>query len=501
MDDLPSRRRKLSLGSALLLLLLLLALPRAARIASPRAWAEDEQFFAAAELVRRGAEPYQDFVHVNLPLLEQMLAGMFALFGTLLFSAELFTALFAFLGTLALARLSVAGALLLATSALLFRYHVFEREVVYASLGAAAWALAPHAPVATRRGALGVGALLGVGVAVKISAGAALGAYLAWMLLHRRPWALIAAVALLGALPFAAIYAFYRLRHGEIVDLQLFAFLLAKGTNAPTLGAKLELLQAHLEPLVWLAAAWLVGAARRWPGRGAACFALLWLAAELVANVLLKTTIWPHNLLPLLFPLALFAGRALEAGLDALRRRARPSLRGALGAGVALGGLAWYALLGGARWAPPNTPEERDPARSLVHGFGGLRRHDLDVAVKFLDARRGEAMIATSDWLPALSGADPLYRFWESHGVYRELERAAREGRLAEHLEEMRSRSFERRLAETLSEYAPELEQALREQRLRFLVSTNGEPLGPALGLPPAPRVERIGPLVIEVLR
>jgi hypothetical protein len=500
MDHLPARRRRVGLYAPLLLLLAL-ALPRAARIAAPRAWAEDEQFFAAAELIRRGAEPYRDFVHVNLPLLEQMLAGAFALFGTTLHTAELFTAVFALLGTMALARLSVAGALLLATSALLFRYHVFEREVIYASLGAAAWALAPQAPIATLRGALAVGALLGAGVAVKISAGAALGAYLAWMLLHRRRWSLIACVALAGALPFAAIYAFYRWRHGESVDLQLFAFLLAKGTNAPTFGAKLELLHVHLEPLVWLAAAWLVAGARAFPGGGAACLALLWIATELVANVLLKTTIWPHNVLPLLFPLAFFAGRALEAGLEALRARARPTLRGALGAGLALGGLVWYALLGGARWAPPSTSEERDPARTLVHGFGGLARADLDAAVSAIDARPSDAMLSTSDWLPALCGADPLFRFWESHGVHRELERAAREGRLEAHLEEMRRRSFDQRLAETLPEYLPELERALREGRLRFLVSTNGMPLGPAVGLPPAPRTERYGPLVVEVLR
>ncbi|MBK9384247.1 MAG: hypothetical protein IPN34_05425 [Planctomycetes bacterium] len=500
MDDLSSRRRKLSLGAALLLLLLL-ALPRAARIASSRAWAEDEQFFAAAELVRRGAEPYRDFVHVNLPLLEQMLAGAFALFGTTLHTAELFTALFALLGTLALARLSVAGALLLATSALLFRYHVFEREVVYASAGAIAWALSPHAPIATRRGALAVGALLGFGVAVKISAGAALGAYLAWMLLYRRGGSLVAIVALLGALPFAAIYAFYRWRVGEAVDLQLFAFLLAKGTNAPTLGAKLELLRVHLEPLVWLALAWLVGAARAWPGRGASCFALLWIGTELVANVLLKTTIWPHNLLPLLFPLAYFAGRSLEAGIDALRRRGKPSLRGALGAGVALSGLVWYAFVGGARWTPPSSPEQRDPARTLVHGFGGLLRSDLDAVVSAVDAQPRDMMFATSDWLPALCGAEPLYRFWESHGVYRELERAAKEGRLEAHLQEMRRRSFEQRLAETLPEYLPDLDRAMRVRSLRFLVSTNGEPLGPVVGLPPAPRTERYGPLVVEVLR
>ena len=70
-----------------------------------------------AELIRRGDQPYADFVHVNLPVLEQGLAGCFALFGTSIRTAEVLSALFVLAACLAAARLSIAGAVLLCAAA------------------------------------------------------------------------------------------------------------------------------------------------------------------------------------------------------------------------------------------------------------------------------------------------------------------------------------------------------------------------------------------------
>src|ERR1700719_4468406 len=122
------------LGAALLIIL---ALPRLVRLFYPAIWVEDDFYLEAAWLVSAGMRPYVDFVHPHFPLLEYLSAGYLKVFGANHFSIEILneTAIYATsLLTFKLAarittrRAAIGAAILYATSSLVFRYHVYERE-------------------------------------------------------------------------------------------------------------------------------------------------------------------------------------------------------------------------------------------------------------------------------------------------------------------------------------------------------------------------------------
>src|SRR5271170_2080705 len=135
-----SSRRRDQPGAELALaawMLLLLAAPRIIRLLYPQVWIEDDFYLEDAYLVSVGMRPYLDFVHPHLPLLEWFTAGYLRLFGASLFSVEVLNeaAIYATsVMTCALAykaagrRTAICAAILYAFAALVFRYHVYERE-------------------------------------------------------------------------------------------------------------------------------------------------------------------------------------------------------------------------------------------------------------------------------------------------------------------------------------------------------------------------------------
>jgi len=165
--------------------LILLAAPRIVRMAYPQIWIEDESYLNGAFMLARGFLPYRDFPLPHFPALEGLLAAVFLVAPISIRSAEVFTQLAAFLGSVLVYVLgrrlgdSLAGAaaaLVFATSALLFRYHVFEREVfvVVPVLGAIWLASGPIDERKADRRALAVGLLLFLALAIKLTAIAAL---------------------------------------------------------------------------------------------------------------------------------------------------------------------------------------------------------------------------------------------------------------------------------------------------------------------------------------
>src|SRR5208337_4860087 len=132
-------------------LLIILAIPRLVRLLYPAIWVEDDFYLEAAWLVSTGMRPYLDFVHPHFPLLEYLSAGYLKIFGASHFSIEILneaaiyaTSLLTFkLATRVTTRpAAISAAILYATSSLVFRYHVFERECFVAPLVLAAAILA-----------------------------------------------------------------------------------------------------------------------------------------------------------------------------------------------------------------------------------------------------------------------------------------------------------------------------------------------------------------------
>ena len=125
------------------MLLIILAIPRFVRLFYPAIWVEDDFYLEAAWLVSAGMRPYLDFVHPHFPLLEYLSAGYLKIFGASHFSIEILneaaiyaTSLLTFklAARVTTRRAAISAAILYATSSLVFRYHVYERECFVAPL-------------------------------------------------------------------------------------------------------------------------------------------------------------------------------------------------------------------------------------------------------------------------------------------------------------------------------------------------------------------------------
>jgi hypothetical protein len=117
---------------------LALIVPRLLRLIHPQIWIEDESYLTGALMLSHGFLPYRDFPLPHYPLLEAMLASIFRVTHASIRSAEVTTQIAALAGSLLVFVLGrridglltgSAAAAIFATSGLLFRYHIFEREV------------------------------------------------------------------------------------------------------------------------------------------------------------------------------------------------------------------------------------------------------------------------------------------------------------------------------------------------------------------------------------
>src|SRR5208283_782113 len=124
-------------------LLVVLAVPRIARMLYPEVWVEDDFYLESAWFVSVGMRPYLDFVQPHMPLLEWIAGCYLKLFGASHLSIEILNEAAIFAAsvlTYALTRriagrpTAIAASILYAYSSLVFRYHAYERESFIAPL-------------------------------------------------------------------------------------------------------------------------------------------------------------------------------------------------------------------------------------------------------------------------------------------------------------------------------------------------------------------------------
>ena len=189
-------------------------------------------------MMSRGFLPYRDFPLPHLPALELAVAALFSVVPATLKTAEIVTQCAAYAGSwlvfLIGRRLGdvfagAAAAVIFATSALLFRYHLFEREVfvVVPVMAAVLMVSAPalRHPWSGRATlvAVSAGALLALALAIKLSAAAALvGVGLHLLTQRRRQCATVVVGTALGLAGLAAIVLFVAFRADFIVQVFLF---------------------------------------------------------------------------------------------------------------------------------------------------------------------------------------------------------------------------------------------------------------------------------------
>lgn len=367
VPDGPEATPRLARGP---LLLALLVLPRLLRPLGGLVWIEDEGYLNAALMLRHGFAPYSEAPLLNFPLLDGLLAGLVAAAGASLRAVEALTQLVVLLASWQVVRLGArlagpragaAAGLLFAWSALLLRYHVFEREPFLLVPLLAATTLALDARDA-RRG-VAVGGWLALALLVKLTAlGAAVG-LLAWIGLGaRQPRAAGAAAVAMGAVMAAATAGCW-MAWGDAFLGSVFVFRLVRAPQ--TLIEKLPQLKVATDLTVVVGLGGLVWVASM--ARARRSELLFWLlAGSFVWVIVLNPGLWAHNVIELLPWLAVAGGWLLAdlGGLEARSRRGRTAGLAALGVLA----LASVAAFGGSG------------PTSFALALGGLPRDEVTAA-------------------------------------------------------------------------------------------------------------------------
>lgn len=367
------------------LFILLLALPRIIRLLWPQVWIEDDSYLNGAFLMASGRAPYTTFPLPHFPLLEASLAALLKIFPATIRTAEVFTQAAALAGSILVWRVGrrlggavcgAAAALIFATSPLLFRYHVFEREVfLVVPVLAATWlALVPAGAGAPRYRRPAIqGLLLAVAMAIKLTAVSYLGALFIFeaIVARRRGDAIAMLVTACGLMAAATVLLWAIFGPPFLVQVVLFrlahaGFHTLTGQLREWLGSLDLEFAAGAAGLVLIAG---TGRLRQW------ALPLLHLAFGVVLLVLLNPTFWAHDSIELLPWLALPGGLLVADAWtmfgQANRRAAppKPLLLTAMAGAVAL--LVFVTPIRHAQWGP---------GAASAYGFGYRDRAEIDRA-------------------------------------------------------------------------------------------------------------------------
>jgi hypothetical protein len=408
-------------GAALILILLI---PRLVRLFYPEVWVEDDFYLEAAWLVSAGMRPYLDFVHPHLPLLEWFTACYLRIFGASHFSIEVLneaaiyvTSLLTFKLALRVStrRAAVCAAILYATSSLVFRYHVYERECFVAPLvlAAALAALDDSAPWHRRAGWQALA--IALACFVKLTALIPAGVLFAYAASIARRWreAFAYAIALAaGLIAFSAVcYGLY----GREFIFQTFLFHMLKGriAFAEVAAYPLAILDLQL-PLFLIGCAAIAGAG---PISRPIALVLAMVAAEYIFFGLLSPTAWGHNYLEPLPFVTIIGGIGADWILGQLQSlvtnpNRKSALRFSACAIFIVVSLIWIAPLVNESWD-----------QGSVYGFGFIPRAEIkQLGVALRRSSRRDDFVVAPAFLCFQAHRRELIRFPETYGVLREAE-------------------------------------------------------------------------------
>jgi len=469
-----------------------LALPRVARLAFPQVWIEDDAYLNGAFLLSRGFMPYRDFPLPHFPLLEVLTAGIFTLAPASIRTAEALTAgaaLTASMLVFVLARrfslfTAVSASIVFATNSLLFRYHVFEREifVVAPVLGAVLLAFAPHAgsgrdPSAEpMRKIVSSGALMAAAMLIKLTAIAALIALIAQLVIeHRRRAAAVLFVTALGIVAEASAVLVWLF--GTDFAVQVFLFR-AVHASFPSLGVKIDEMRLTLDVAFafGVAGAVLMSWDRVWRQ------SILWqICAAVIFLVLLNPTYWAHTGIELLPWLSIAAGyliarvigleRQLPYGASSSVRPGRLPVWICAAAAVFL--LVVVSPVRNLNW----TAGDGSP-----YGFGYRDRAEISRLAAFVQSRSAEDdPVATPELIAFAANRRELVPYAELAGDIEELtDTVRREGYLAAvSRSPLRQRTFWEGVDASKERIAPVIAEAVTRGRLGSVVNYSSSDLFP----------------------
>ena len=402
-----------------------LLVPRIARLLYPEVWVEDDFYLESAWLVSVGMRPYLDFVHPHMPLLEWIAAGYLKLFGASYLSIEILNeaAIFATsLLTYMLARrvcgrpTAICASILYAYSSIVFRYHAYERESFVAPLLVLGAIVTLDDAMPAMRQAAILAAIFFVACAIKLTAVIPFPVMLIFIAVASSQakacaTSRIASAVASGVIFMLALAAFsallYKLYGYEFI-FQTFVFHFLKGQDAA--GDSMTYPRTILDLLVPLFAlgCWRIFGNRIF-NRGV-ILVLAIVAAEYTFYGVLSPTAWAHNYLEALPFIAIVAGLGANALIEATRNMPQRWQFLAGGAALILISLIWIAPIVNENWL-----------NGAVYGFGFVPRAEISQLADALGAAsKPEDEVIAPSFICFEANRRELIRYPETYGVYRE---------------------------------------------------------------------------------
>ena len=462
-------------------LLIILAIPRLMRLLYPEIWVEDDFYLEAAWLVSAGMRPYLDFVHPHFPLLEYFTAGYLRIFGASHFSIEILneaaiyaTSLLTFklAATITNRRAATGAAILYATSSLVFRYHVYERECFVAPLllGAAILALDDKQSGGSYR-RIGWIALALVGAClIKLTAFIAVGVIVVFMAFVLRRWrdafVLAIGVALAMIIGTAVCYAMY----GREFLFQTFIFHFMKGRSGllSVMAYPLAILDVQL-PLFVIGC---IAVRREVRINSGAVLVLAMVAAEYLFYGILSPTSWGHNFLEPLPFIAIVGGIGVDRMIDQFQTESWIFL--AACAVFILTSIFWIAPIENENWM-----------QGSVYGFGFVPRDEVSrIGSALHDASHPDEEVLGPAFICFQANRREMIRFPETYGVWREAELEYQRDGFAQARAHLGRENFFRLIAETGHFWRDPIVKSIQDGSLNAIVLDSPIQLLP-LVLPP----------------
>jgi Dolichyl-phosphate-mannose-protein mannosyltransferase len=478
----PAVAARTELGAVLLIIL---ALPRLVRLAYPAIWVEDDFYLEAAWLVSAGMRPYVDFVHPHFPLLEYLSAGYLRIFGASHFSIEILneaaiyvTSLLTFklAARVTTRRAATSAAILYATSSLVFRYHVYERECFVAPLVLATAMLALDEADTTAWMVLALTAAC----LIKLTAFIEVGVIVAFVALVRWRWRAAITLAIEISLAMILATGFCYWMYGRDFLFQTFIFHFMKGRTdlLSVMAYPLAILDLQI-PLFVIGC---VAVRREIRTNSGIVLVLAMVAAEYLFFGILSPTSWGHNYLEALPFITILGG----IGVDWMIAQAiiaagqtqvpdRQSWMPLAGCGVfILISILWIAPLENENWM-----------QDSVYGFGFVSREEVArIGAALHDASRPDEEVLAPAFISFQANRRELIRFPETYGVLREAELEYQRDGFAAARAHLGQKNFFRLIAETAHFWRDPIIKSIQDGKLNAIVPDSPIQLLP-LVIPP----------------
>jgi hypothetical protein len=447
-----------------LILVVVLLVPRIARILYPEIWLESEPYLNSAFLLSKGFKPYVEFSQAHFPLPESILSILFVTFGPTLRTVEIFTQLLIFLSSLLIFQIGklskgtltgVIAAIIFASSYVIFRYHIFEREIyVTAVMLLCVYVLFRNHEFGDRLPAL-LAVLVVLGLLCKLTAIAYVPAIVIYLYASFGKKSTVRFIFITSSIFILVIICFY-LVYGKSFLIQVFLFRMLHGFTR--LVRKWPLFAEVLDLNLVLGLPGLLILLKDRTRKSLMIIALF--ASTFVFDFVLNPTFWPHNGIEMLPWLSIAGGALVQEIVQVTKSmiEKRPFvLKRSLFVYLGLPLLLWVFVF---------------PVQISDWGFGFRQRVELNRIASFIESQTLEdEVILTPPIFPFLAKRVEIVPYTEIAGTMIDLEAKVKKYGLLETIRRTPKLRFEDGMINSQKIWLPEVLKKIHERRLKIVIN------------------------------